>query len=41
LGDFNDMFAYHQLQVQEVFGDYNLGAYDVKKSSRLLLVAKK
>ncbi|MGH2563513.1 MAG: class I SAM-dependent methyltransferase, partial [Ginsengibacter sp.] len=23
LGDFTEMFAYHQLQVQEVFGDYN------------------
>ncbi len=41
LGDFNDMFAFHDLQVQEVFGDYSFGHYDVKKSPRLLMVAKK
>lgn len=41
LGDFNDMFAFHHLQLQQIFGDYSLGAYDVKKSPRLLMVAKK
>ena len=41
LGDFNDMFAYHKLQVQEVFGDYSLGPFDVKKSPRLIMIAKK
>lgn len=41
LGDFNDMFAFHHLQVQEVFGDYELGSYDVKKSPRLIIVARK
>lgn len=41
LGEFNDMFAYHGLQVQEVFGDYHLGHYDVKKSPRLIMIAKK
>ncbi|MEP7279664.1 MAG: class I SAM-dependent methyltransferase [Bacteroidota bacterium] len=41
LGDFNDMFAFHHLQVQEVFGNYELGAYDVKKSPRLIIIAKK
>jgi len=41
LGDFNDMFAFHHLQVQEVFGDYTLGSYDVKKSPRMVLLAKK
>jgi SAM-dependent methyltransferase len=41
LGDFNDMFAFNGLQVQDVFGDYSLGAYDVKKSPRLIIVAKK
>ncbi|MEO5594389.1 MAG: class I SAM-dependent methyltransferase [Chitinophagaceae bacterium] len=41
LGDFNDMFAFHHLQVQEVFGDYTLGSYDVKKSPRLIMIAKK
>lgn len=41
LGDFNDMFSYHHLQLQEVFGDYNLGSYDVKKSPRLIMIAVK
>lgn len=41
LGDFNDMFAFHQLQVQEVFGDYELNAFDIKKSPRLIMIAKK
>ena len=41
LGDFNDMFAFHHLQLQEVFGDYTLGAYDVKKSPRLIMIARK
>lgn len=41
LGDFNDMFAYHHLQVQEVFGDYSLNTFDIKKSPRLIMIAKK
>jgi 2-polyprenyl-3-methyl-5-hydroxy-6-metoxy-1,4-benzoquinol methylase len=41
LGDFNDMFAFHELQTQEVFGDYNLGAYDIKHSPRMIMIAKK
>jgi len=41
LGDFNDMFSFHHLQIQEVFGDYNFGAYHVKKSPRLIMIAKK
>lgn len=41
LGDFNDMFSFYGLQMQEVFGDYELNAYDVKKSPRLLMVARK
>jgi SAM-dependent methyltransferase len=41
LGDFNDMFAFHDLQMQEVYGDYQLGPYDIKKSPRLLMIAKK
>ncbi len=41
LGDFNDMFAFHGLQVQEVYGDYSLNTYDVKRSPRLILVARK
>jgi SAM-dependent methyltransferase len=41
LGDFTEMFAYQRLQIQEVFGDYNFGNYDVKKSPRMLMIAKK
>ena len=41
LGDFNDMLAYQQLQIQEVFGDYELKPYHVRKTPRLIIVAKK
>lgn len=41
LGDFNDMFAYQGLQIQEVFGNYRFGSYDVRKSPRLIMIAKK
>lgn len=41
LGDFTDMLAYQGLQVQEVFGDYQLGHYDVRKTPRLIVIAKK
>ena len=41
LGDFNDMFAYHHMQIQEVYGNYALGNYDVKKSPRLVIIGRK
>jgi len=41
LGDFNEMLSYHGMQVKEVFGDYHFGAYDLHKSPRLIIVAKK
>jgi SAM-dependent methyltransferase len=41
LGDFNDMFAFHGLQLQDVYGDYQFGSYDIRKSPRLLMIAKK
>lgn len=41
LGDFTEMFAYQGLQIQEVFGDYNFANYDVKRSPRLIMIAKK
>jgi 2-polyprenyl-3-methyl-5-hydroxy-6-metoxy-1,4-benzoquinol methylase len=41
LGDFTDMLSYQNMQVQEVFGDYKLGSYDVRKSPRLIIIAKK
>lgn len=41
LGDFTEMFAYQGLQIQNVFGDYNFGDYDVRRSPRLIMIAKK
>jgi SAM-dependent methyltransferase len=41
LGDFTEMFAYQGMQVKEVFGDYSLGQYDLKKSKRLIIIAEK
>jgi SAM-dependent methyltransferase len=41
LGDFTDMFAYHGLQIQEVFGDYHFADYNIRKSPRLIMIAKK
>jgi SAM-dependent methyltransferase len=41
LGDFTDMMAFHHLQIQEVFGDYDLRPYDINSSPRLLMIAKK
>lgn len=40
-GDFNDMLSYQGLQVQEVFGDYQLGNYDTRSKPRMIIVAKK
>lgn len=40
-GDFNDMFAWAKMQVQDVFGDYKLHAYDKKESPRLIMIAKR
>lgn len=41
LGDFNDMFAFNDLQLEQVFGDYQLSDYDIKRSPRMILVARK
>lgn len=41
LGDFTEMFAYQGLQIQEVFGSYSFDSYDIKKSPRLIMIAKK
>ena len=41
LGDFNDMFSFYDLQVQEVFGDYHFEPYHVNNSARLIIIAKK
>jgi SAM-dependent methyltransferase len=41
LGDFTEMLSYQGLQVLEVFGDYQLGKYQLQESPRLIIVAKK
>ena len=41
LGDFTDMLSFQKMQVFEVFGDYELKAYDVRKTPRLIVVARK
>lgn len=41
LGDFTDMLAFQDMQVQEVFGDYQFHKYDVNKTPRLIIIAKK
>lgn len=40
-GDFNDMLSYQGLQAKEVFGDYNFGPYDIKKTPRMIIIAGK
>jgi hypothetical protein len=41
LGDFTEMLSYHQMQVQQVFGDYYFNDYHVRKSPRMIIIAKK
>jgi SAM-dependent methyltransferase len=41
LGDFNDMFAYYGLQIQEVYGSYTFEPYHVSNSPRLIIIARK
>jgi len=41
LGDFTEMFAYQGLQVQDIFGDYQFNKYDVRKTPRLIIIARK
>ena len=40
LGDFTDMLSFNKMQVTEVFGDYELNGYDVRKTPRMIIVAK-
>lgn len=41
LGDFTEMLSYHQMQVQQVFGDYYFNDYHVRKFPRMIIIAKK
>jgi SAM-dependent methyltransferase len=40
-GNFTDMLAHEGMQVTAIFGDYDLGVYDIKTSHRMIIVAKK
>ncbi|MEO6819797.1 MAG: class I SAM-dependent methyltransferase, partial [Ginsengibacter sp.] len=39
--DFTSMLSDHQMHVQQVFGDYDLGNYHEENSPRMIIVAKK
>jgi len=39
LGDFTDMLSFQNMQVTQVFGDYQLQAYDVRKAPRMIILA--
>lgn len=41
LGDFTDMLGFQNMQVQEVYGDYNLSDYHVRNSPRMVILAKR
>ena len=41
LGDFTDMLSFQKMQVTEVFGDYELNKYDVRKTPRMIILARK
>ena len=41
LGDFTDMLSFQNMQVTEVFGDYNLNRYEVRKTPRMIVIARK
>ncbi|MGZ3847069.1 MAG: SAM-dependent methyltransferase [Flavisolibacter sp.] len=41
LGDFTDMLSFQGLQVVDVYGDYELNSYDVRKTPRMIVVAMK
>lgn len=40
-GDFTEMLAYQQMQIQDVFGDYNFTEYDLRNSPKMIIIAKK
>jgi SAM-dependent methyltransferase len=41
LGDFTDMLSFQKMQVEDVFGDYALNAYDIRKTPRLIVLGRK
>ena len=41
LGDFTDMLSFQQVQVVDVFGDYQLNTYHVRNTPRMIVIGKK
>jgi hypothetical protein len=41
LGDFTEILAYQDIQVTEVFGDYQLGSFRLHESPRMIFVGEK
>lgn len=41
LGDFTDMLSFQGMQVIDVFGDYQLNNYDIRKTPRMIIVGRK
>lgn len=41
LGDFNEMLSLQNMQIQNVFGNYQLGEYNINSSARMIIIAKK
>jgi len=41
LGDFTDMLSFQNMQVEQVFGDYQLNGYDVRKTPRMIVISRK
>ncbi len=41
LGDFTYMLTLQKMQVMEVYGDYELNPYDVRKTPRIIIISRK
>ena len=41
LGDFTEMLSFQDMQIEEVFGDYEFGPYDTRRAPRLIIIAKR
>jgi hypothetical protein len=41
LNDFTDMLSFRNMQIIDVFGDYQLNPYDTRKTPRMIIKAMK
>jgi len=41
LSDFYELFVQHGMMIEQIYGDYRLGAYDREKSPRLIMLVKR